>query len=152
MSKAQLTGALAALALCLAAPRLAAQDTSSTGAARADTSGYTGVGGVDTTGQPGRVAPSDTAGGAADTLNGGVTDSTASDTGMSGRHPHPTAPGSNTNPSGAAADSATGAPPSSATGPTGSTGTSSDSSSVSQPGKEPGTGTSRTGSTDSTSP
>lgn len=152
MSKAQLTAVFAAVALCLAAPRLAAQDTSSAGQVRSDTSGYTGVGGVDTTGQPGRVAPSDTAGGAMDTLNTGVTDTTTSDTGMSGRHPSYTAPGASTNPSGAAADTAMGAPPSGATGPTGSTGMSPDSSSVAQPGKEPGTGASRGGSTDSTSP
>ena len=139
MSKAQLTAALAAMALCLAAPRLAAQDTSSTTRIRPDTSGYTGVGGVDTSGQPGQVAPSDTAGGAMDTLNTGRADSTAADTGMNGRHPRPTAPGDSANPSGSASDTA-------------SDSTSSDSSSVAQPSKEPGTGTSRTGSADSTSP
>jgi hypothetical protein len=141
MSKAQLTAALAAMALCLAAPRLAAQDTSSTTRIRPDTSGYTGVGGVDTSGQPGQVAPSDTAGGAMDTLNTGRADSTAGDTGMNGRHPRHTAPGDSTNPSGSAADTASD-----------SAGMSSDSSSVAQPGKEPGTSTSRTGSADSTSP
>jgi len=146
MSKAQLTAALAAVAFCLAAPHLAAQDTSSSGQVRADTSGYTGVGGVDTTGQPGRVAPGDTAGGAMDTLNTGITDSTAGDTGMNGRHPSATAPGDSANPSGA--DTAMGAPSSAGTG---STGMPSDSSRIAQPGKEPGTGTSRTGS-DSTSP
>jgi hypothetical protein len=70
MSKAHLTALATALALGAFAPRLAAQDTSSAGGARPDTSGYTGAGGVDTSARPGRVGAMDTAGAAA-----GVTDS-----------------------------------------------------------------------------
>lgn len=116
MSKAHLTALAAALAIGAFAPRLAAQDTSSAGMARPDTSGYTGAGGVDTSATPGRVGATDTirvgggdsAAAGADTLGlpgDTVTDSTgapaASDTsGMTGRRPTPTKPGSTESPTG----------------------------------------------------
>ena len=59
MSRAQLTVLSAALALVTVAPRLAAQDTSSAGQARPDTSGYYGGVGVDTSAQSGRFGMTD---------------------------------------------------------------------------------------------
>jgi hypothetical protein len=94
MKRAHLTALVATLAMgAVAAPRLAAQDTSGTaGRARQDTSGYTGAGGVDTSGAAdtgtGRQAPSslrDAPGhvDAADTTGAlGATDTS----GMRGRH------------------------------------------------------------------
>jgi hypothetical protein len=73
MKRAHLTALAATLAMAaVAAPRLAAQDTSAAGdRARPDTSGYTGAGGVDTTaadsGGAGRAAAADSMGGGADT-------------------------------------------------------------------------------------
>ena len=69
MSRSHFTALAAALALGAFAPRLMAQDTSSTSPTRSDTSGYTtGTGGVDTSARPGRVGATDTAvGGAVDT-------------------------------------------------------------------------------------
>jgi hypothetical protein len=69
MSRSHFTALAAALALGAFAPRLMAQDTSSTTPTRPDTSGYTtGAGGVDTSARPGRVGATDTAvGGAVDT-------------------------------------------------------------------------------------
>ena len=67
MSRAHLTALAAALALGAFAPRLMAQDTSSAGVTPQDTSGYTGAGGVDTSGPPSRFGTTDTAGAAADT-------------------------------------------------------------------------------------
>jgi hypothetical protein len=60
MPKAHLTALVAALALGAMAPRLAAQDSSSAGQARPDTSGYTGAGGVDTSARPGGAGTIDT--------------------------------------------------------------------------------------------
>jgi hypothetical protein len=60
MSRAQLTALLAALTLGTVASHLAAQDTSSAGQARPDTSGYTGMGGVDTSASPSGVGATDT--------------------------------------------------------------------------------------------
>src|SRR5215208_7237080 len=141
MSRVHLTGAIAALALAAFAPRLAAQDTSSAGVARPDTSGYSGAAGVDTSARPGRVGAidttcADTAGAdttGMDTLGTDTTsrDSTSStrtgadtmaapgradadstgplgssDTsGMRGRHPEATQPGSSEHPSAAGTDS-----------------------------------------------
>ena len=118
MSRSRFTALAAALALGAFAPRLMAQDTSSTTATRPDTSGYTtGAGGVDTSARPGQVGVTDTAvGGAADSstftplpgadtssaAGGAVTDSVApaGDTsGMQGRKPTTsTQPGSTTTP------------------------------------------------------
>ena len=115
MSRSHFTALAAALALGAFAPRLMAQDTSSTTPTRPDTSGYTtGAGGVDTSARPGSVGATDTAvGGAVDTSSsrgadtssaagGAVTDSMApgGDTsGMQGRHaPDSTKPGSTTSP------------------------------------------------------
>jgi hypothetical protein len=69
MPRSHFTALAAALALGAFAPRLMAQDTSSTTPTRPDTSGYTtGAGGVDTSARPGRVGATDTAGvGAIDT-------------------------------------------------------------------------------------
>jgi hypothetical protein len=68
MSRAHLTALVATLFVGAVAPRLAAQDTSSTTRrARPDTSAYTGAGGIDTSASPGRV-------GAMDTLRGGAAD------------------------------------------------------------------------------
>jgi hypothetical protein len=61
MPKAHLTALIAALALGTVAPRVAAQDTSSAGQARPDTSGYTGGGGVDTSASAGQTAGTDSA-------------------------------------------------------------------------------------------
>src|SRR5215207_2421890 len=71
MSRVHLTTAIAALALGAIAPRLAAQDTSSAGVARPDTSGYSGAAGVDTSARPGRVGAIDTTG--ADTAGADTT-------------------------------------------------------------------------------
>jgi hypothetical protein len=124
MSRALLTALAAALAFGAFAPRLTAQDTSSTTQTRPDTSGYTGAGGVDTSARPGRVGATDTAGGgAADTTytprlrpdtssaaGGAGADSTtpgAGDTtGMQGRHaPDSTTPGATTSPGRSGAES-----------------------------------------------
>jgi len=147
MSRAQLTALMTALAVGAFAPRLAAQDTSTTRETRPDTSGYNGTAGVDTTAQPGRVGPMDSSRvGGADTM--GVPgradrDSTgplgASDSsGMRGRHPNMTMPGDSTSPT----DSSSMSDSTSA----------SDSAGVSQPSKQPGQSTSRTGDSSSTAP
>jgi hypothetical protein len=63
MSRSHFTALAAALALGAFAPRLMAQDTSSTTPASPDTSAYTtGAGGVDTSARPGRVGATDTTG------------------------------------------------------------------------------------------
>ena len=113
MSRSHFTALAAALALGAFAPRLMAQDTSSTTPTRPDTSGYTtGAGGVDTSARPGVVGATDTAVGVAvDTSSGAdtsgaaggaVTDSLApgGDTsGMQGRHAtDSTKPASTTSP------------------------------------------------------
>jgi hypothetical protein len=120
MSRSHFTALAAALALGAFAPRLMAQDTSSTTPTRPDTSGYTtGAGGVDTSARPGQVGATDTTGGGAiDTSSsrinsgdsstftpqpGAVTDSMApgaSDTSdMQGRHAtDSTTPGSTSSP------------------------------------------------------
>jgi hypothetical protein len=118
MSRSHFSAVAVALALGAFAPRLMAQDTSSTTPTRSDTSGYTtGAGGVDTSARPGRVGATDTAvGGAGDSsaftrlpgadtssgAGGAVTDTMppAGDTsGMQGRHPaDSTRPGSTTSP------------------------------------------------------
>jgi hypothetical protein len=69
MSRSHFTALAAALALGAFAPRLTAQDTSSTTPTRPDTSGYTrGAGGIDTSASPGRIGATDTTvGGAVDT-------------------------------------------------------------------------------------
>jgi hypothetical protein len=74
MSRSHFTALAAALALGAFAPRLMAQDTSSTTPTRPDTSGYTtGAGGVDTSARPGQVGATDTAvGGAVDTSSGRI--------------------------------------------------------------------------------
>jgi hypothetical protein len=74
MSRSHFTALAAALALGAFAPRLMAQDTSSTTPTRPDTSGYTtGAGGVDTSARPGQVGATDTAvGGAVDTSSSGI--------------------------------------------------------------------------------
>lgn len=137
MPRGHLTAIMVALALGTSAPRLAAQDTSAGGRARPDTSGYSGTGGVDTSGQPGRVGAIDTTG-AVDSLRTG-SDSMAvpgpgpgagDSSGMQGRHPSATLPG----------DSAA------TTGTMGA-----DSAGVSEPTKEPGQSPSRTGDSASTS-
>jgi hypothetical protein len=131
MSRAQLTALMTALAVGAFAPRLVAQDTA----------------GVDTTAQPGRVGV-----GADSTRSGSDTmaapgradrDTTgplgASDSsGMRGRHPNMTMPGDSTSPtdSGSVSDSAS----------------MSDSAGVSQPSKQPGQSTSRTGDSSGTAP
>ena len=138
MSKAQLTVLVAALAMGVFAPRLAAQDTSTTRETRPDTSGYNGTAGVDTTAQPGRVGAGalDSSGVGLDTMRRQGADTMAnpgrSDTsGMQGRHPSATQPGDSMSPTGSPSDSA----------------------SVSQPTKQPGQSTSRTGdSASSTGP
>jgi hypothetical protein len=147
MSRAQLTAVMTALAVGAFAPRLVAQDTSTTRETRPDTSGYNGTAGVDTTAQPGRVGALDSSGTALDSMRSGSDtmaapgradqDTTgplgASDSsGMSGRHPNRTMPGDSTSPS--------------------DSGSMSDSGSVSQPTKQPGQGTSRTGDSSSTGP
>jgi hypothetical protein len=91
MSRALLTALLAALTLGTVAPHLAAQDTSSAGQARRDTSGYSGGAGVDTSGQPGGFGMTDTV--AADSAGTagavGVTDTS----GMRALYPDTTYPG-----------------------------------------------------------
>jgi hypothetical protein len=135
MSKAHLTALAAALAIGAFAPRVAAQDTSSAGVARPDTSAYTVGAGVDTSARPGRVGATDTTGadsaglkadtnatgaprvGADTTAPGGIgADTTlpasAGDTsGMSGQYPAKPQPGSTASPSGTT--SPTGTSPSS---------------------------------------
>jgi hypothetical protein len=122
MSRAQLTALMTALAVGAFAPRLMAQDTSTTRETRPrpDTSGYNGTAGIDTTAQPGRVGALDSSGVGLDTMRSGA-DTMA----LPGR-----------------ADS----------GPIDSS-SMSDSTSVSQPTKQPGQSTSRTGdSASSTGP
>src|SRR5215207_1121697 len=102
MSRAHLTALATALALGAFAPRLAAQDTSSAGLAQPDTAGYTGAGGVDTSASRGRFG--DSTGAATDTIRLGG-DSTSDTTGMSGRHPERTKPGSTESPRGSISDS-----------------------------------------------
>jgi hypothetical protein len=79
MSRSHFSAVAVALALGAFAPRLMAQDTSSTTPTRSDTSGYTtGAGGVDTSARPGRVGATDTAvGGAVDTSLGADTSGAA---------------------------------------------------------------------------
>jgi hypothetical protein len=73
MSRSHFTALAAALALGAFAPRLMAQDTSSTTPTRPDTSGYTtGAGGVDTSARPGQVGATDTIGGGAVDTSGGL--------------------------------------------------------------------------------
>jgi hypothetical protein len=129
MSRGQLMTAIAALALCATAPRVAAQDTSSTGRARPDTSGYRGGAGVDTSARPGRVgaidttmAPVDSLRTGRDSLGGGGAGDTS---GMGGRQPDSTRPGDRASPR-----TGTGAR---------------DSASVAKPTKEAEQSTSRTG-------
>ena len=139
MSRSHFTALAAALALGAFAPRLMAQDTSSTAPTRSDTSGYTtGAGGVDTSARPGGVGVTDTtgavdtsssrvspgaAGAGSDTsgaAGGAVSDSMApagADTsGMQGRHSaDSTSPGSTASPraeNGGSADSGGGTKPS----------------------------------------
>ena len=103
MSRGQLMAAIAAVAVCATAPRLAAQDTSSTGRARPDTSGYRGGAGVDTSARPGRVGAIDTTIAAKDSLRtgrdslgaGGGTGDTG---GRGGRQPDSTRPGDRASP------------------------------------------------------
>jgi hypothetical protein len=128
MSRGQLMTAIAALALCATAPRVAAQDTSSTGRARPDTSGYRGGAGVDTSARPGRVgaidttmAPVDSLRTGRDSLGGGAGDTS----GMGGRQPDSTRSGDRASPR-----TGTGAR---------------DSASVAKPSKEAEQSTSRTG-------
>jgi hypothetical protein len=72
MSRSRITAIAAVLALGAFAPRLMAQDTSSTTPTTPDTSGFApGAAGVDTSARPGRVGATDTAlGGAIDTSGG----------------------------------------------------------------------------------
>jgi hypothetical protein len=75
MSRSHFTALAAALALGALAPRLMAQDTSSTAPTRSDTSGYTtGAGGADTSARPGQIGATDTTGGggAIDTSSGRI--------------------------------------------------------------------------------
>lgn len=130
MSRAQLTALMTAFAVAAFAPRLAAQDTSTTRETRPDTSGYNGTAGIDTTAQPGRVGALDSSGVGLDSMRSGA-DTMAmpgagDSSGMQERHPSPTSPGDSTSP---ASDSSS----------------ASDSASVSQPTKQPGQSTSRTG-------
>jgi hypothetical protein len=78
MSRAQLTALLAALTLGTVAPRLAAQDTSSAGQVRRDTSGYSTGAGVDTSANPSRF---------------GATDSMGADSARDSNRIHPSSPG-----------------------------------------------------------
>ena len=127
MSRAQLTALMTALPVGAFAPRLAAQDTSTTRETRPDTSGYNGTAGIDTTAQPGRVGALDSSGVGLDSMRSGA-DSMALPGG-----PDRTSPTD----SGSMSDSSS----------------ASDSASVSQPTKQPGQSTSRTGdSASSTSP
>jgi hypothetical protein len=114
MSRAHLTALAAALAFGAFAPRLTAQDTSSTTQALPDTSGYTGAGVVDTSARPGRVGATDTAGGgAADTSSlrksgdsSAYTPLPGDTTGMQGRHAvDSTTPGATTSPGRSGAES-----------------------------------------------
>ncbi len=157
MSKGHFTALAAALALGAFAPRLAAQDSSTAGVTRPDTSGYTGAGGVDTSTGPGRVGVGDS--GITDTsslrksgdsstyapASGAVRDSIApmggdtsgmggqpADTATTGATPTPggaTTPGTTSNPGG-------GTNPSGGTNPGGGTnapsGTSTDAAGVSK--------------------
>lgn len=152
MSRGHLAGVITALVLGAVAPRLAAQDTSTAGQARTDTSGYTAGGGVDTTARPGMVDSAGTptprqgadtmaAPGRADRDSTGALGPTDT-SGMRGRHPDTTKVGqtSEAHPSGTSSDSA-------------SADSTADSASVTQPTKQPGQSTSRTGdSTSSTAP
>jgi hypothetical protein len=123
MSRAQLTALMTALPVGAFAPRLAAQDTSTTRETRPDTSGYNGTAGIDTTAQPGRVGALDSSGVGLDSMRSGA-DSMALPGGTD-----------RTSPTDSGSSSA------------------SDSASVSQPTKQPGQSTSRTGdSASSTSP
>jgi len=127
MSRGQLTAVIAALALGLTAPRLAAQDTSSTDRARPDTSGYSGAAGVDTSARPGHIGALDST---ADSVrmpgdSMGVPGASASDTsGMPGRRADSITPDSGTSVRGRGT---------------------SDSTSVAEPTKQAEQGTSRTG-------
>lgn len=138
MSRSHFTALAAALALGAFAPRLMAQDTSSTTPTRPDTSGYTtGAGGADTSARPGQVGATGTgavdtsssmvqpgaAGAGSDTsgaAGGAVSDSMApagGDTsGTQGRHPaDSTSSGSTTSPraeNGGSADTGGGTKPS----------------------------------------
>jgi hypothetical protein len=120
MSRGQRTAVITALAIGAFAPRLAAQDTSTGGQARPDTSGYNGTAGVDTSAQPGRVGAMDTTGAAG--------------------------------PTGAGTMAAPGRVDLDSTGPLFSDSAgAADSVGVSQPTKQPGQGTSRTGDSASSS-
>lgn len=128
MSRAQLTALMTALAVGAFAPRLMAQDTSTTRETRPDTSGYNGTAGIDTTAQPGRVGALDSSGVGLDTMRSGA-DTMAMPAGRDST----AAPfdSSSADQSGSAPDSA----------------------SVAQPTKQPGQSTSRTGdSASSTGP
>ena len=121
MSRGQLTAVITSLAIGVVAPRLAAQDTSTAGQVRPDTSGYNGTAGVDTSAQPGRVGVMDTTGAAGRTGTGADTMA---------------APGRvDLDRTGLFSDSSGVA----------------DSAGVSQPSKQPGQGTSRTGDSASSS-
>jgi len=121
MSRAQLTALMTALAVGAFAPRLTAQDTSTTRETRPDTSGYNGTAGIDTTAQPGRVGALDSSRVGLDSMRSGA-DTVAM-------------------PGGAGRDSTS--PPDS--GSMSDSSSASDSASVSQPTKQPGQSTSRTG-------
>ena len=142
MSRAFLTAVVTTLALGSFTPRLAAQDTTSaTGRARPDTSGYTGVGGVDTTQRPGRV-------GVADTTVGGVTDTNRikgdSIRGDSSRARQPSdSSGMNGRRAADSAKTQATQPTSGATSP--QPGMSSDSAGAAQPTSKPGQSTSASG-------
>jgi hypothetical protein len=122
MSRGQLTALMAALAVGAFAPRLAAQDTSATRETRPDTSGYNGTAGIDTTAQPGRVGALDSSGIGLDSIRSGA-DTMAR-------------PGTGATPDSTLLDSTS----------------TSDSASISQPTKQPGQSTSRTGDSASTGP
>ncbi len=122
MSRAHLTALMTALAVGAFAPRLAAQDTSTTRETRPDTSGYNGTAGIDTTAQPERVGALDSSGLGLDSMRSGA-DTVAM-------------PSASPTDSGSMSDSSL----------------ASDSASVSQPTKQPGQSTSRTGDSSSTGP
>ena len=147
MSKALLTALVATLAAGSFAPRLAAQDTTSANRRiHADTSGYTGAGGVDTTERPGRVGATDTLRLGAD--SGLVGDSAAVDdtSGMPGRRADDsTKAGQTDSPrSGVSSDSGAGMSDSSGAGM-------SDSSGMAQPTPQPSQTTSPSGATNPSS-
>jgi hypothetical protein len=155
MSKALLTALVATLAAGSFAPRLAAQDTTSANRRiHADTSGYTGAGGVDTTERPGRVGATDTLRLGAD--SGLVGDSAAVDdtSGMPGRRADDsTKAGQTDSPrSGVSSDSGAGMSDSTGAGMSDSSGAGmSDSSGMAQPSPQPSQNTSPSGATNPSS-